>query len=150
MGTTTWTESCPRCGNGNFTVGRDRESGEFGFCLECGYGYGQQENQMTLDEVNENRKETELDPLAELAPALPTFAWRDEPGTKCRRIRLNFHVLPESLYEALLDEFRRQCADYDSSGVSWTWDIVASDEDHRDGSVIFHMCDTPPDDDIPD
>ena len=76
MGTTTWTEACPRCGDGDFTAGRDRESGEFGFCVRCGYGYRQQEYQMTLADVNDMRKDLELQPLNELAPALPDFAWR--------------------------------------------------------------------------
>ena len=147
MGTTTWTETCPRCGDADFEAGRDRESGEFGFCLQCGYGYRQQEYQMSLDEVNEQRKDQELDPLIELAPALPDFAWRHPP---CRRIRLNFHALPEPLYEALLDEFRRQFPDYESSEVSWHWDIVASDDEHAGAGAIFQMCFTPDLDDLPE
>jgi hypothetical protein len=70
--------------------------------------------------------------------------------SECRRIRLEFHALPDPLYEALLDEFRRQFPDYSSSGIDWRWDIVASDQDHPDADDIFRMAFTPDPDDIPE
>jgi hypothetical protein len=59
---------------------------------------------------------------------------------KCRRIRLDFHAIPDNLYDALLEEFRRQFPEYDDT--DWRWDIVASDDEHPDSDAIYHMAET--------
>lgn len=76
MGTTTKNKTCPRCGNTGFQVARGRATGDIGICLECGYGYYQEEYQATLDVVNDLREELELRPLSGLRPGLPDFQWR--------------------------------------------------------------------------
>jgi len=38
-----------------------------GECLDCGFYYDTKEGQMTLEEVNERRKDYDLKPLKELA-----------------------------------------------------------------------------------
>ena len=62
------TSNCPECGSkDSFESWGDRhEVG--GFCYECGYSYKTVEEQMTLDEVNELRKEAKLEPLTCLQP----------------------------------------------------------------------------------
>lgn len=72
-----WSEArdCPYCnGEGTLEAWGDRlEVG--GTCLECGYSYRTVEEQMTLDEVNEMRKDCDMEPLTELKPT--TF--KEEP-----------------------------------------------------------------------
>lgn len=63
---------------------------------------------------------------------------RNSLNDGCRRLRLDFQELPEALYAALLDEFRRQFPDYD--GGYWRWDVVASDAEHLDAEAIYLMC----------
>ena len=59
------TTVCPRCGTESLesSIDRDDVNGE---CLECGYEYPTVESVMTLEEVNEERKEDGLEPLTEL------------------------------------------------------------------------------------
>ena len=66
-----WSEArdCPYC-NGKDTLEAwgDRFS-VGGTCLECGYSYRTIEEQMTLDEVNETRKDCDMEPLTALKPS---------------------------------------------------------------------------------
>ncbi len=66
---------CPRCGSTESlerTIDRDDVSG---FCSECGYEYHTQHSVMSLDAVNEERTESELEPITELKP--PVDGWKD-------------------------------------------------------------------------
>ena len=66
-------QDCPECGSKDslMTYGESRpyETGG-GECLECGFKYYTTEEQMDLDEVNERRKDYDLEPLTELKAKL--------------------------------------------------------------------------------
>lgn len=59
---------CPKCG-GLFHYSTDNRDpyGNYGYCLDCGYGYSTKESWWTLEELNEERCEGwELPPLEKL------------------------------------------------------------------------------------
>lgn len=58
---------CPRCG-GVLHVSTDRKDpeGNYDYCLDCGQGHCVSECQWTLEELNEERKEWEMEPLDRL------------------------------------------------------------------------------------
>lgn len=67
---------CPRCGSEESlerSVDRDDVSG---FCLECGYSYRTIYENGSLEEVNEERVASELEPLSKLKE--PVEGWTDE------------------------------------------------------------------------
>lgn len=67
---------CPRCGSTESlerSVDRDDVSG---CCLECGYEYHTQYSVASLDEINEERKNVDMESLTELKP--PVEGWKDE------------------------------------------------------------------------
>ena len=59
---------CPKCGGDLFHVSTDTRDPEdnYGYCLDCGYGYSTVFASRTLEELNEERKSWELPPLTEL------------------------------------------------------------------------------------
>jgi C4-type Zn-finger protein len=79
---------CPNCG-GKESLETSTENRPVlmvsGFCLECGYSYDTIEEQMTLDEVNEQRVEFELEPLKELKPKITEMVETPEKrgGNQC-------------------------------------------------------------------
>lgn len=67
---------CPRCGSTESlerSVDRDDVSG---YCLECGYSYKTVYENMTLEQVNEERNLFDLESLTELKK--PIEGWTDE------------------------------------------------------------------------
>lgn len=69
------TQNCPRCGTKDSleaSVDRDDISG---ICLECGCEYHTEYRVMTLEEVNEERVESGMEPLKELKR--PVEGWKD-------------------------------------------------------------------------
>jgi len=65
-----WSETrdCPYC-NGKDTFDEWVDgTGVGGMCLECGYSHHTVEEQMSLDEVNEERADCDMEPLTELKP----------------------------------------------------------------------------------
>lgn len=66
-------EDCPECGAENSleTWGENRPFDSVGgICLECGFSYKTVEEQLTLEDVNEERSKLDLKPLTELRPKL--------------------------------------------------------------------------------
>lgn len=66
---------CPRCGSGESldrSVDRDDITG---ICLECGYEYHTEYRVLSLEEVNEERKDCDMEPLTELKK--PVEGWKD-------------------------------------------------------------------------
>ena len=64
-----YSSTCPKCGSENMQCYSDYKpydtaSGE---CLDCGFSYSTQEEQMTLEEVNERRADYNLEPLEKMA-----------------------------------------------------------------------------------
>lgn len=71
MATNSYTSICPKCGNEDMNVvasNRPYDSVQ-GDCLNCGFYYYTVEAFMTLDEVNAQRADLELEPITELAEA---------------------------------------------------------------------------------
>ncbi len=67
---------CPRCGSTESlecSVDRDNVSG---VCSECGYSYKTVYENLSLEEVNEERRAFELEPLLKLRE--PIEGWTDE------------------------------------------------------------------------
>lgn len=70
-----WSDSqdCPECGSENSLKSfgdhkpRDTVGGE---CMDCGFEYHTVEGQMDLEEVNERRKDYDLEPLTQLKPKI--------------------------------------------------------------------------------
>ena len=60
------TEECPRCG-GQLEAEHDSSNpyGNYGTCIDCGYGYSVKVDLLTMEELNELRKDWELPPLTE-------------------------------------------------------------------------------------
>lgn len=67
-----WSESqdCPECGGEGTLEAWGERNDVGGMCLECGYSYSTVEKQMTLEEVNEERGEVDLEPLMKLRPKI--------------------------------------------------------------------------------
>lgn len=66
---------CLRCGTqDSLEVSVDHDDVN-GACLECGYEYHTVTSIMTLEEVNQEREASELEPLKELKP--PVEGWKD-------------------------------------------------------------------------
>ncbi|MBA7638617.1 hypothetical protein ES703_46273 [subsurface metagenome] len=68
--------NCPRCGSIESlerSVDRDDVSG---VCLECGYSYKTIYENLSLEEVNEERDASELEPLPKLKE--PVEGWTDK------------------------------------------------------------------------
>lgn len=60
---------CPKCGGELFHVSTSTIPDEnYGYCLECGHSYAMTETTWSLEDINEERKEWELEPLTELKP----------------------------------------------------------------------------------
>lgn len=67
---------CPRCGTTESlerSIDHDDVSGE---CLECGYEYHVVHSVMSLEDINEERKSCEMEPITELKK--PIEGWIDE------------------------------------------------------------------------
>ena len=67
MGSNSYGTECPKCGSGVFMVSQDTHipysSGE---CLDCGYTFYSKDDQMTLEEVNERRRDFDMDEITKL------------------------------------------------------------------------------------
>lgn len=61
-------DTCPFCGGENMMTFGDHKPFDCvgGECLDCGFCYHTEQNQMTLGEVNERRKDYDLKPLKKL------------------------------------------------------------------------------------
>lgn len=72
MSGTSFDSTCPRCGNEEMNCSNDYKPHDMvsGDCLKCGFMYYTIEGQMTLEEVNELRKDQELEPLVVLEQEL--------------------------------------------------------------------------------
>ena len=69
-------EDCPRCGSKeSLECSGDRRDAQ-GFCSECGYIYYVVHEVATLEAVNEERIEFEMEPITELKK--PVEGWKDE------------------------------------------------------------------------
>ena len=66
MGTHSYSEKCPKCGEQMNCWSNTREPHQGGECLECGFTYYTKEEIMSLEEVNEQREGSEMKPLKEL------------------------------------------------------------------------------------
>ena len=70
------TQDCPRCGSEDSleaSIDRDDVSG---ICLECGHEYSTVTSVLTLEQVNQERKISELEPIENLKP--PKEGWKRE------------------------------------------------------------------------
>jgi len=67
MSGSSYSDKCPKCGSEELMVSEDLKHMNFSCtCLDCGF-YGLMEHKrMTLEEVNEERREFELDPIDKL------------------------------------------------------------------------------------
>lgn len=64
-----WSDSsdCPKCDGQMIIYGENKPYDKVGgYCLECEFNYWTQDGQMTLEEVNELRKDYDLGPPKEL------------------------------------------------------------------------------------
>ena len=59
-------ETCQNCGNENAEYYYDSHSGSSGTCLECGYHYFPSSEILSLEDVNDEREQHEMEPLTEL------------------------------------------------------------------------------------
>jgi len=66
---------CPRCGSTESLERSVDKDDVNGFCNECGYEYHTQYSVHSLEAVNEERVEFDLEPLTELKP--PVEGWKD-------------------------------------------------------------------------
>ena len=66
--------NCPRCGAHSLERSEDHDDVN-GYCLECGYEYHTVSSIQTLEEVNEERVNYEMEPLTELRG--PVGGWQD-------------------------------------------------------------------------
>lgn len=70
---------CPRCGGKMSTyVDWKPHDSVFGECLDCGFAYYTERHQLTLEEVNEKRKEQGMRPIKEFRK--PTKEWLKYEG----------------------------------------------------------------------
>ncbi len=69
------TVDCPRCGSEESLEHSVDGDDVCGNCSECGYGYQTMHSVVSLEEVNEMRKELEMEPLTELKK--PVEGWKD-------------------------------------------------------------------------
>lgn len=67
---------CPRCGSTESLEHSQDDDYFAGFCHECGYGYSTKFSLASLEEVNDERKAYELEPLTELRS--PVEGWAEE------------------------------------------------------------------------
>jgi len=67
---------CPRCCSKESLERSIDYDDVSGFCLECGYTYYTAHEMMTLEEVNNERAEFQLDPITELKPSIVN--WIDD------------------------------------------------------------------------
>lgn len=66
--------TCPRCGVESLERSIDHDDVN-GFCLECGYEYHTVSSVLALEEVNDERKTYEMEPLNALRN--PLADWKD-------------------------------------------------------------------------
>lgn len=66
---------CPRCGSKESLEHSVDHDDITGFCSECGYEFHTQYSVLSLEEINEERAEFNLEPLTELKP--PVEGWKD-------------------------------------------------------------------------
>ena len=66
------TTTCPRCGADSLEASIDRDEVS-GMCFECGYEYHTVDSILSLEEVNEERVDCEMEPLEKLRE--PNPAW---------------------------------------------------------------------------
>jgi len=67
MGTHTYTGKCPRCFNENLLISEETREPIFSCeCLDCGFVRFTTDDRMSLEELNEIRRENDLDILKEL------------------------------------------------------------------------------------
>ena len=68
---------CPRCGKDEIQIWGDHKPYESvnGVCFSCGFNYWAEDGLLSLEEVNQRRKEYEKEPLTELAK--PREGWND-------------------------------------------------------------------------
>mgnify|MGYP003148874348 CR=1 FL=1 len=68
MGSHSYTGTCSRCGSKNYFICEEtRQINVSAECLDCGTIRFTQEDRMSLEEVNELRKDMEMKPLKKLA-----------------------------------------------------------------------------------
>ena len=65
---------CSRCGNESLEASVDKDDVS-GICLECGYEYRTISSLLSLEEVNDERKDMEMEPITELKK--PVESWVD-------------------------------------------------------------------------
>lgn len=66
MGTHSYSDECPKCGESMCCWNDTRSFHSGGECLECGYSFYTKEGKLTIEEVNERREEQELKPIKKL------------------------------------------------------------------------------------
>jgi len=66
MGSHSYSETCPKCGEEMDCTTETKTPYSSGECLNCGYYFYTKEEQYTLEELNERRLDQELPPLTEL------------------------------------------------------------------------------------
>ena len=66
---------CPRCSSTESLEHSVDGDDVNGFCSECGYGFHTEYTVHTLEAVNEERVEFEMEPLTVLKP--PVKGWKD-------------------------------------------------------------------------
>ena len=66
MGSHSYTDKCPKCGNEMNCYNETRQQDVSGECLYCGYLYYTKHDKMTLEEVNSLRTDFEMEQLTEL------------------------------------------------------------------------------------
>lgn len=68
MSSWSYDDICLKCGSKNFIAGgsnKPYDSG-WGHCLDCGFEYYTEEGQLSLEEVNELRKDFDRKPIKKL------------------------------------------------------------------------------------
>jgi len=70
------TVDCPRCGSVESLERSVDHDDVSGYCIECGYEYSTVHTMMTIEEVNADRVESDMELLTELKK--PVEGWTDE------------------------------------------------------------------------
>jgi len=72
------TTTCPKCGGESLEHSADHYNVN-AICLECGYEYHTVESMLTLEELNEERKACDMEPLEKLKIPEPTCPYCGDP-----------------------------------------------------------------------
>ena len=82
MSSHSYSTACPKC-EGSMNINSENRPYDrtYGECLECGFVFYPTESRMSLEEVNEQRVDAELEPLKELKKQIHDAVEEEEYNT---------------------------------------------------------------------